>query len=96
LDVTARLKTLTVPTLVIGAKYDTMDPKHMEWMSKEVQNGTFYCAQMEVTQYDDQKIYFKGLIEFLRDVDKGTLKKGNSIARILLKLSSCRRFLVFD
>jgi hypothetical protein len=25
-----------------------MDPKHMEWMSKEVQNGTFYCAQMEV------------------------------------------------
>jgi proline iminopeptidase len=47
-DVTAQLKTLTVPTLVIGAKHDTMDPKHMEWMSKEVQNGTFYCAQMEV------------------------------------------------
>jgi proline iminopeptidase len=34
-DVTAQLKTLTVPTLVIGAKYDTMDPKHMEWMSKK-------------------------------------------------------------
>jgi hypothetical protein len=29
-----------------------------------------------LAQYDDQKIYFKGLIEFLRDVDKGTLKKG--------------------
>jgi proline iminopeptidase len=32
---------MTVPTLVIGAKHDTMDPKHMEWMSKEVQNGHF-------------------------------------------------------
>jgi proline iminopeptidase len=62
-----------------------MDPKHMEWMSKKFKTGTFYCAQMEVSaQYDDQKIYFKGLIEFLRDVDKGTFKKGNSIARILL------------
>jgi proline iminopeptidase len=54
-----------------------MDPKHMEWMSKEVQNGTFYCAQMEVILHIyDEKIYFKGLIEFLRDVDKGTFKKG--------------------
>jgi hypothetical protein len=35
-----------------------MDPKHMEWMSKEVQNGTFYCAQMEVSaQYDDQNLF---------------------------------------
>jgi proline iminopeptidase len=28
-----------------------------------------------IAQYDDQKIYFKGLIEFLRDVDKGTFKR---------------------
>jgi len=76
-DVTARLKTLTIPTLVIGAKYDTMDPKHMEWMSKEVQNGRFlYCPNgSHCAQYDDQEHYFPGVISFLKDVDNGTFKK---------------------
>jgi proline iminopeptidase len=76
-DVTDRLKTLKVPTLVIGAKYDTMDPKHMEWMSTEVQNGRFlFCPNgSHLSQYDDQKTYFDGLIQFLRDVDEGTFKK---------------------
>lgn len=77
-DVTAKLKTITVPTLVIGSKYDTMDPKHMEWMSKEVQNGRFlYCPNgSHLSQYDDPKAYFPGVIQFLRDVDSGEFKKG--------------------
>jgi proline iminopeptidase len=76
-DVTARLKTLTIPTLVIGAKYDTMDPKHMEWISKEVQNGRFlYCPNgSHCSQYDDQEHYFPGVISFLKDVDNGSFKK---------------------
>lgn len=74
-DITSRLKTLSVPTLVIGAKYDTMDPKHMEWISKEVQNGRFlYCPNgSHCSQYDDQEHYFPGVIRFLKDVDKGIL-----------------------
>jgi proline iminopeptidase len=76
-DVTARLKTISVPTLVIGAKYDTMDPKHMEWMSKEVQNGRFlFCPNgSHLSQYDDPKTYFTGVIKFLKDVDNGEFKK---------------------
>ncbi len=76
-DVTARLKTISVPTLVIGAKYDTMDPKHMEWISKEVQNGRFlYCPNgSHCSQYDDQEHYFPGVIKFLKDVDEGNFKK---------------------
>lgn len=72
-DVSKKLKTLKIPTLVIGAKYDTMDPKYMEWMSKEVQNGRFlYCKNgSHLAQYDDQKTYFKGLIKFIKDVDRG-------------------------
>jgi pimeloyl-ACP methyl ester carboxylesterase len=35
----ADLKRITVPTLVIGAQYDTMDPAYMEKMSKELPNG---------------------------------------------------------
>lgn len=76
-DVTARLKTISVPTLVIGAKYDTMDPKHMEWMSKEVQNGRFlFCPNgSHLSQYDDPKTYFPGVIKFLKDVNNGKFKK---------------------
>ncbi len=71
-DVTDKLKTIEVPTLVIGATYDTMDPKHMEWMSNEVQNGRFLlCTNgSHLSQYDDQKTYFRGLIQFIKDVDK--------------------------
>ena len=76
-DIKSKLKTLSVPTLVIGSKYDTMDPKHMEWMSKEVQNGRFlFCENgSHLSQYDDQKTYFTGLIKFLLDVDNLTFNK---------------------
>jgi proline iminopeptidase len=76
-DVTAKLKTLSVPTLSIGAKYDTMDPKHMEWIANEVQNGRFlFCPNgSHCSQYDDQEHYFPGVIKFLKDVDNGNFKK---------------------
>jgi proline iminopeptidase len=77
-NVKNRLKTLTIPTLVIGSKYDTMNPEHMKWIAHEVQNGRFlFCPNgSHLSQYDDQKVYFTGLIQFLRDVDNGTFKKG--------------------
>ncbi len=70
-DVKDRLKEIKVPTLVIGAKYDTMDPAHMEWMSKEVQQGRYlFCPNgSHLSQYDDQKNYFEGVINFVKDVD---------------------------
>ncbi len=69
-DVSKKLKTITVPTLVIGAKYDTMDPKYMEWMSKEFPKGQFLLTNgSHLSQYDDQKTYFNGLIKFIFDVN---------------------------
>jgi proline iminopeptidase len=67
-DRKADLKNITIPTLVIGAKYDTMNPKHMEEMSKLVQNGTYlFCPKgSHMDFYDDQKVYFEGLIPFLK------------------------------
>lgn len=60
-----------VPTLVIGARHDTMDPKHMEWMAKQFPNGSYlYCPNgSHLAIYDDQATYFKGLIEFLKKAD---------------------------
>lgn len=70
-DITTELKNITIPTLVIGATHDTMDPDHMEWMSKEVKNGRFLLCPngSHLSQYDDQKVFFSGLIGFIKDVD---------------------------
>lgn len=69
-DVSNRLKEISVPTLVIGGKYDTMDPKYMEWMSNQVQHGrSLILNSGHIGQYDDPKNYFSGLIKFLNDVD---------------------------
>ncbi|HXB39326.1 MAG TPA: proline iminopeptidase-family hydrolase [Bacteroidia bacterium] len=71
-DVKARLKELKVPTLTIGAKYDTMDPAHMQWMSTQVQNGTYlYCANgSHMSLYDDQQTYMAGLVKFIKEVNR--------------------------
>jgi proline iminopeptidase len=67
------LHEISVPTLVIGARHDTMDPKHMEWMSKQLPHGRYlYCPNgSHLAMYDDQKTYFDGLIQFIHDVDAG-------------------------
>jgi proline iminopeptidase len=69
-DRTADLKTIQVPTLVIGARHDTMDPKHMEWMSKQLPKGRYlYCPNgSHLAMYDDRETYFGGLIGFLKNL----------------------------
>lgn len=72
-DVKDRLKEIKIPTLMIGAKYDTMDPKAMEEQSKLVQKGRYLdCPNgSHMAIYDDQKIYMDGVIKFIHDVDNG-------------------------
>ena len=72
-DRTADLGKITVPTLVIGAQHDTMDPKHMEWMAGALGKGRYlYCPNgSHMAMYDDQKVYFTGLVQFIRDVNAG-------------------------
>jgi NAD(P)-dependent dehydrogenase (short-subunit alcohol dehydrogenase family) len=72
-DRTADLASIEAPTLVIGARYDTMDPEHMEWMANEIPNGRYlYCPNgSHAAHYDDQEIYMDGLIRFIKDVDRG-------------------------
>jgi len=72
-DRKADLPKITVPTLTVGAKYDTMDPAHMEWMSKQVKNGKYlYCPNgSHLSMWDDQKIFMDGVIKFIKDTDAG-------------------------
>lgn len=75
-DVSDRLKEISVPTLVIGAKYDTMDPAQLEWMAKEVQNGRSVTTNgSHLSQFDDPETYFPAVIGFINDVDSGNFKK---------------------
>ncbi|WP_266204958.1 proline iminopeptidase-family hydrolase [Pontibacter kalidii] len=66
------LPSINVPTLTIGGQHDTMDPKHMEWMSTQFPNGRYlHCPQgSHMAFYDDQKTYFEGLVRFMKEVDK--------------------------
>jgi proline iminopeptidase len=70
-DRSADLKRITVPTLVIGARHDTMDPKHMEWMASQFPHGRYlYCPNgSHMALYDDQQTWFGGVIGFVKDVD---------------------------
>ena len=63
---------ITVPTLVIGAEHDTMDPAHMERMARAVARGHYlHCPDgSHMAMFDDQARYFTGLIKFLRDTDQ--------------------------
>ncbi|NCT73611.1 MAG: proline iminopeptidase-family hydrolase [Chitinophagaceae bacterium] len=72
-DITARLKEIKVPTLMIGAKYDTMDPAAMETQSKQVQKGRYlYCPNgSHLAMWDDQQVFMNGVIRFIKDVDSG-------------------------
>jgi proline iminopeptidase len=63
------LSRITVPTLVIGATYDTMDPAHMRAMADRLPNGRYLeCPNgSHLAMYDDTEVYMRGLIDFLKD-----------------------------
>lgn len=72
-DRTDRLYEIKVPTLVIGARHDTMDPAYMKMMAGLLPNGRYHeCPNgSHLAQFDDQQTYFSGLIDFILDVDRG-------------------------
>ncbi len=73
-DIKNRLNEITIPTLMIGAKHDTMDPKAMEEQSKLVKKGRYlYCPNgSHLAMWDDQKVFMNGVIQFIHDVDAGS------------------------
>ncbi|HVN46978.1 MAG TPA: proline iminopeptidase-family hydrolase [Steroidobacteraceae bacterium] len=72
-DRTAELPEIVVPTLAIGARYDTMEPAQMEKIARSVKKGRYlFCPDgSHFDMYDDQAVYMQGLIQFIRDVDRG-------------------------
>lgn len=62
------LATIDVPTLVIGARHDTMDPAYLAAMADKFPHGEFALMPegSHMAMYDDQTRYFAALTAFLR------------------------------
>jgi proline iminopeptidase len=69
-DRTAELASIEVPALIIGARHDTMDPAYMKMMADRLPRGRYlYCPDgSHLAMYDDQAVYFTGLIDFLHGI----------------------------
>jgi proline iminopeptidase len=65
-----RLKDIRVPTLTIGAKYDSMNPEEMKEMAALVQNGQYHhCPNgSHMALWDDQQVYMSGVVGFIHGV----------------------------
>jgi proline iminopeptidase len=64
------LHRITVPTLTIGAAHDTMDPADLARMAQLLPNGqSLICPNgSHLAMWDDQAIYFEGLLKFLKSL----------------------------
>ncbi len=67
------LPKIKVPTLVIGAKYDEMNPDDIRREGEpDPELAPLICENgSHLAMWDDQEAYFEGLIDFLHDVEKG-------------------------
>jgi len=77
-DRSGDLGSISVPTLVVGARYGTMDPAYLKMMAKKLQKGRYlFCPNgSHLAIYDDQKVYMEGVIRFIQDVDAGRFGPG--------------------
>ncbi len=75
-DRSKEMHNIIVPTLCIGAKYDTMDPVYMKWMSTQMPQGAYLYSPngSHLAMWDDQQVYMNGVIKFIKDVDDGSFK----------------------
>ena len=72
-DRTADLSKISVPTLAVGARYDTMEPALMQKIAQSLKKGRYlFCPNgSHFDMYDDQSLYMTGVIQFILDVDSG-------------------------
>jgi proline iminopeptidase len=69
----ADLPKIGVPTLLIGARYDEMDPEDIKKMGRAIPRSRVAICEngSHLAMWDDQETYFRHLLGFLKDVDAG-------------------------
>jgi len=69
------LSKIKVPTLLIGATYDEMDPEDIKKMGRLIPNSRVAICEngSHLAMWDDQEAYFRALLGFLKDVQAGRM-----------------------
>jgi proline iminopeptidase len=72
------LHRISVPTLLIAARYGTMSVDDMKKMGRLIPNSRVAVCEdgSHLSLFDDQEAYFRHLLAFLKDVDAGKSLKG--------------------
>jgi proline iminopeptidase len=67
------LARISVPTLVIGAQYDTMPVDDIRRMGALIPKSRVALCEhgSHLAMYDDQEAYFRHLVQFILDVEAG-------------------------
>ena len=70
-DRSGDLARIDVPTLVMAAEHDTMDPKHLLWMAEQLPRGSYHLSPegSHLALVDDRDAYAAGLLRRLRDLE---------------------------
>ena len=73
-DITGQLPEIAIPTLMVGATHDTMDPEAMRRQADLVQHGrALICEEgSHLALWDDADTFFVGVTAFISDVEGGT------------------------
>jgi proline iminopeptidase len=71
------LPRITVPSLLVGARFDTMKATDIEKMGALIpRSRVAICEQgSHCAMYDDQEAYFRHLLQFIGDVEAGAWRK---------------------
>ncbi len=71
------LPRIKVPTLVVGARYDEMNPADIRRMGELIPDSRVkICGNgSHMAMYDDQESYLRALIRFIKDVEAERFKK---------------------
>lgn len=79
-DVWGRLKDIRVPTLLIGATHDEMNPEEIKDMGRRIPNSTVYICPdgSHLSMYDDQENFFRALLAFLKGTEAKAARAATS------------------
>lgn len=67
------LKKISVPTLLLGGRHDTMDPDDIVEMGRRIEGSRVAILEngSHLAMWDDEKAYFGHLLAFLKDIGQG-------------------------
>ncbi len=73
------LQHITIPTLLVVGRHDTMRVSDIEEMGRRIPNSrVFVCEQgSHLPMWDDAEPYHREVLRFIKEVEAGTFEPGS-------------------